>query len=198
VRAFVVWRATDGSWCDSTETAADGSFVLANLPADGGHRCCCGSRAASSRCRYGVATKVLSDTADMLLKFDGAVCALQFERRPCPTERAPMRCRGACGVSTRASARACNGRRPASRGGLENLPAGWYQVEVFAPGSGWLDLGKHWLDGKGDCNLGRANLPAAATAKLALEPDAVAQGDHQQIELYELRSDVDVHLEAWR
>jgi len=194
VRAFVVWRATDGSWCDSTETTADGSFVLANLPATGG-TVLLWEPSGKFPLPVGVATKVLSDTADMLLKFDGAVCALQFE----------------LGVPDGTSADEVSGRvwsldtgigtrlqRPKAGKPwrLENLPAGWYQVEVFAPGSGWLDLGKHWLDGKGDCNLGRANLPAAATAKLALEPDAVAQGDHQQIELYELRSDVDVHLEG--
>ena len=192
--AFVVWRASDGSWCDSTETAADGSFVLANLPATAG-TVLLWEPSGKFPLPVGVATKVLSDTADLLLKFDGAVCALQFE----------------LGLPEGTSADSVSGRVWSSDTGigtrlqrpkagkpwrLENLPAGWYQVEVFAPGSGWLDLGKHWVDGKGDCNLGRANLPAAATAKLALEPEALAQEEQQAIELYELRGDVDVRLDG--
>ena len=44
--------------------------------------------------------------------------------------------------------------------------------------------------------LGRASLPAPATVKLALDPDALPASDQQVIELYEVRSDVDLRLEG--
>jgi len=192
--APVVWRATDGAWCDSTETAADGSFVLANLPGTEG-TVLLWEPTGKFPLPVSVEAKVLSDTTDLLLKFDGAVSALQFDLGVPEGTDAEAVAGRVWNLDTGIGARM---QRPKAGKPwrLENLPAGWYQVEVFAPGSGWLDLGRHWLDGKGDCNLGRANLPAAATAKLALELEALAQGEQQQIELYEVRSDVDVRLEG--
>ncbi|HEX6812477.1 MAG TPA: sigma-70 family RNA polymerase sigma factor [Planctomycetota bacterium] len=192
--ASIVWLASDGSWCDSTETAADGSFVLANLPASAG-TVMLWEPTGKFPLPVSVQAKVLSGTADLLLKFDGAVSALQFDLG-LPEGANPNTVMARVwnldtGIGTRM-------KRPEAGKSwrIANLPAAWYRVEVFAPGSGWLDLGRHWLDGKSDCNLGGAVVPAAATAKLGLDPNALPVGDQQVIELYEVRGDVDVRLDG--
>ncbi|MEQ1633271.1 MAG: hypothetical protein ABL997_12915, partial [Planctomycetota bacterium] len=47
------------------------------------------------------------------------------------------------------------------------LPAGYYRIEFHDVGSGWVDLGTHWVDGKGVLDLGTVARPP--TARLVLE-----------------------------
>jgi Carboxypeptidase regulatory-like domain len=57
---------------------------------------------------------------------------------------------------------------------LERLPAGFYRVEVGAVTSGWLDLGEHWVDGRGVCDVGRVALPCPGRVHVVLASSEVA------------------------
>ncbi len=199
--APVVFRAADGSWWDSTETQADGSFVLANLPG------CAGTvllwEPNSDRpLRVAVTTNVLANTPDLLLQFDAeAGSALQLDLNlPEGTPRMPCEVRvwqvdSDLGLSLPTPAEGKPWR-------LEHLVAGWYKVELFAAGAGWQDLGRHWLDGKADCDLGQVTLAPSAVVHLRLpkSPDESPEDSPPPpptsiapaVELYELRPDVDV------
>jgi RNA polymerase sigma-70 factor, ECF subfamily len=191
--ATVTWRAADGTWCDTAQTEDDGSFVLANLPGTTG-TVFLWEPSGKFPLPVHTETNVLADTADLLLKVDATTTsAVQFELG-LPEGLAAADVSGRLwnldnDIGTRL-------KRPEAGKPwrLENLPAGWYRIEMFAPGSGWLDGGRQWVDGKADCNLGRIDLRAAAKVHLHLDPETLPAADQQVIELYEVRADVDVRV----
>ncbi len=191
--ATVTWRAADGTWCDTAQTEADGSFVLANLPGTSGTVLLW---EPSGKFPLPVRTEVnvLADTADLLLTFDDtATKAMQFDLGlPDGVTHGEVSAR-VWNLDNGIGARV---KRPEAGKPWRqaNLPAGWYRLEVFAPGSGWLDGGRHWLDGKADCNLGRIDLRAAARVHLHLDPASLPAAERLVIELYQLRADVDVRI----
>jgi hypothetical protein len=75
---------------------------------------------------------------------------------------------------------------------LERLPAGWYQVEVRAPGCGFVDLGRHWLDGRTDCDLGRTALPLPGSVRFLIPEADLPESQHRALDVCELRTDLDV------
>lgn len=73
---------------------------------------------------------------------------------------------------------------------LDGLPAGWYRLELFAEGSGWLDAGSHWLDGTSACDLGRIVLPLPDSVRFQSPPPGAPQPT--ATEVCHLHTDVDV------
>jgi hypothetical protein len=77
---------------------------------------------------------------------------------------------------------------------LGMILAGWYRVEAFVAGSGWTDLGRHWVGSHVICDLGRCRTPPAAVARFDLGDWQLAAGEDSGAELYEVRDDLDVRL----
>ena len=66
------------------------------------------------------------------------------------------------------------------------LPPGYYRIEFHDVGSGWVDLGTHWIDGKGALDLGTVTRPP--TGRLVLEN----RKPEMNVELYHQRACGDV------
>ena len=190
--AVVEWRASDGSWCDAETSAKDGTFTLANLPGAPG-TVFVWSPDAQVPLPIAVAANVLCNTGELLFAHDPAsACALTIEPLlPEGCENAPVEVR-VWNLDT-----AIGTTMPAGESGparLANLPAGWYQVEVRAPGAGYVDSGRHWLDGKGACDLGRVTLPNSGRVRFAVPANALPDGDQRAFEVSLLRADQDVRV----
>ncbi|MFY9341673.1 MAG: hypothetical protein WAT39_04240, partial [Planctomycetota bacterium] len=69
---------------------------------------------------------------------------------------------------------------------MHGLVAGFYRVELGACGSGWRDLGQHWVDGQGLADLG--TVPLAAPVTLRLEGGEAISG----VEIYSCNGIVDL------
>jgi RNA polymerase sigma-70 factor (ECF subfamily) len=222
--ARVIWRAADGTWWDATDTGQDGSFVLANLPTNGGTVLWWAGKPEEPLRAFAVPA-VLNDSGELLLREAAAGSALKID-----LQAAEGAARQAAEVRVWQLDTGLGATMPAPEGDrpwrLGCLPAGFYQVEVFTVGGGWQDLGKHWVDGKGDCDLGRvAVLPPAtvefdfgshgkaAPGEPAAAAPAPAAGDGNVVlldrsfvtdfasvepgvgvELYQVRKDLDVRL----
>lgn len=183
----VTWMADDGSWADLTTTNGRGAFVFANLPSARGR-----IFVWSPDAPLPVASiaDVLPGQRDLMLQFDPSATsgsALQFE------PRLPDACAGSP-ITARLWQRetGLGAELPQPEAGKPwhtngRLPAGWYRLELFAPGCGWTDRGNVWLDGTHDCNLGGIDLPAPGIARFA-PPD-------EPRELCRLGRDLDVRMQ---
>lgn len=190
--AVVTWRAIDGTWCDETTSHQDGSFTFANLPGTAGTVLLWAPN-DEHPLPIASAANVLCDTGELVLRAERtAESAVRIE--PVLPE----------GVEGSLSVRVWNldlgiaTRIPDPEAGrahaLGKLGAGWYRVEVHHATTGWFDAGRHWLDGKTDCDLGRVVLPQPAKVKFELDPSLLPVKDQQAFEVCSLRRDVDVRL----
>lgn len=184
--ARILWRALDGSWCDETNTAADGSFVLANLPDVPGH-VSAWPRNKLPLLPNAWTSAVRTDAGELLLRYDPeAGSSLQFEIVQAvaggdrPTDVRVWQLDSGFGAMVPDPA-------PDKPWRLQHLPAGWYQLELFAQGSGWFDAGTHWVDGTTDIDLGRIRLPEPGTVHFAPRAGTC--------EICQLRADVDVRVQ---
>lgn len=163
--ARIVWRAADGSWWDTTDTQKDGTFVLANLPASGGTVIAWTGK-QDEPLRALAVPAVLNDTGELVLQEPEAKSTLKLD--PQVAEGAARQAAEVrvwqLDTGLGAVMQAPEGNKPWQMG---SLPAGFYRVELFTAGGGWQDLGKHWIDGAADCDLGR----------VAVNPPAVVEFD---------------------
>ncbi len=188
----VRWRAEDGSWCDQTLEGDDGTFVFANLPAKAGdvYLALPGQDLPVAAARH-----VLTDNGELVLRHDVATArAISLE----PV--LPDVCKDAAvevrvwqldtGLGTMLA------RPEAGKPWkLEFLPPGWYQIEVRAQACGFVDLGRHWLDGTADLDLGRVVLPLPGRVHFVMPDDSVPRGENRRaFDLCELRNDLDVRV----
>ncbi|MBL8727971.1 MAG: sigma-70 family RNA polymerase sigma factor [Planctomycetes bacterium] len=183
--AIVTWRATDDSWWDGAPTSRDGTFTLANLPADEGVVAIWPP--GDGRHMPTVVQVARTGGSDLVVTCDPA-SGNKLQLRPVPaTAAAPVQLtmrlwNGDTGLGFEEA-----GTVTDEPWRLEHLPAGWYQLELFAPGSGWFDAGTHWLDGTTEVDLGRIVLPEPGTVQFAPRDGAC--------EVCQLRADVDVRVQ---
>jgi hypothetical protein len=187
----VEWRALDGSWADATKTERDGTFVLTNLP-PGPASVFLFDRTGNTAIPIATAPSVLPDTGEVALAASGAGSVLRLD---------PQLHRGTAPHSIRAwhaeTGLACALRAP-EQGTVWTsppLPAGFYDVELRAPASGTTPLGRHWLDGEHDFDLGRVEGAAGGSVRVVIPLAALPEPQRQAFEIYALRADVDVRAE---
>jgi RNA polymerase sigma factor (sigma-70 family) len=191
-KARVTWRASDGTWCDATATGDDGTFVLANLPTARGTVQLWASD-DQHPLPMATAADVLCDAGDIALQVPAGGSALLAD---------PVAPEGLDGnVTARAfqldlgiGANLVAGKDGEPRR-LLDLSAGWYRVEYHHPAVGWIDGGRHWLDGSATVDLGRPALPRPTKATFVFA-DGVLPAEGRAIEVSRLRADADVRIET--
>ncbi|HEX5050588.1 MAG TPA: sigma-70 family RNA polymerase sigma factor [Planctomycetota bacterium] len=194
----VEWVGVQTQWFDACTVADDGSFVLPNLPGDRGQLLLWRDKGAKTLPVLTMAD-VLPNSGEVELRYDPEACSgtLQLEPAlPDGVDTAAVEARifqeeTGRGAPVR-KAKDCN------QFSLEGLAAGWYHLELGGPGLGWLDGGRHWVDGKSLVDLGRVPMPRAGSVHLQLPPDAVpgAAGDNGfAVEVYQHRADCDVRID---
>lgn len=190
----VEWRALDGSWADATRTEKDGTFVFANLPAGPGALFLF-AREGNMSIPIATAASVLPDTGDVVLTApidSGSVLRVEppstAEGQSAPTILAwhadtglaitiPAPEKGAVWSSSK-------------------LPSGFYDVEMRLAGAGSRPLGRHWLDGEHDFDLGRVEAPRSGSIRITIPAaNLPANSEQLALEVCALRSDVDVRIE---
>lgn len=76
----------------------------------------------------------------------------------------------------------------------EHLPTGFYEVEMWLAGCGPKSLGRHWVDGNTDTDLGMASLAAPGLVHFDV-PDNKTPDD-LKVEISALRKPFDVRIES--
>ena len=209
--ATVEWHADGGGWADRTEADASGRFVLANLPSVPGRLVVFPGKA---RRRFPVAVEanVVPDTGDVLLTAGSGGSVLQLLPRVpegLDVDDARIRVRQletgySLGISTAMVETTTNADGEVDSVSLvqdakhslrlRNLPVGDYEVSISLPGSGWHAAGRHFVDGSSPCDLGAFGLRSPGRLRFTL-PDTPRPDDFQ-IEIAELRDDLDVRIET--
>jgi len=197
--ATISWRSADGTWCDETASQDDGSFVLANLPGSTG-TVLLWAPGDAHHLPVASAVNVLCDTGELVLRADAATASALLVEPVLPEGIhggvAVRLWHTDLGIATPVpDALVDVGERDAADGAphrLGGLCAGWYRVEMHHATTGWIDAGRHWLDGKVDCDLGRVLLPAPAKVQVELDPAALPAVAQRAFEVCSLRTDVDV------
>jgi len=143
-----------------------------------------------------MASNVLCDTNDLVLQFDPSASSSLLVQPLAPEGVEGLALEGRVwnldlGIGT--TLKQAEDGKPWQ---LAHLQAGWYRVELYTAATGWFDAGRHWVDGKANCDLGSVQLPAPGTAKFALDAAALPAADQQVFEVYAIRRDVDVRIEA--
>jgi hypothetical protein len=186
--ARVEYVAPPGPDGDVATVGPDGSFAFANLPPGPARLLLWGVRGET----FPVLSEgpVLPDSVDALLgggAFLGAEGSLRVAVRRHDGHAAnDAEVRAWQQTTGRGAAL---DRRDDGAFHAHGLPAGFYRVEVGALGSGFVDLGEQWIDGRGPTDLGTVTLPAPA--RLVIENDA----DVDDLELCACRDDVDVRAD---
>ncbi|MFO1076872.1 MAG: sigma-70 family RNA polymerase sigma factor [Planctomycetota bacterium] len=189
-KATVEWIADDGSWRDSTTTADDGGFVLANLPPKPGS-VRLWLPGDDQRLPAAQLPSVLANTPDLELR-PAADCAGAIAVRTALPD----------GITGRVSLRLWNEETGAGTNipqwrrkdpnPVKNLAAGWYRIDAFHPACGWVDGGRHWVDGKHQTDAGTLTLPAPGGARFHLAAEQLPAPDQRAFEVCRLRGDTDV------
>lgn len=197
----VEWVGSEIPWFDGCTVAGDGSFVLPNLPGGTGRLLLFRNR-QSPGVPVLVSDDVLPDSGEVALRLDPAVCSGELQLEPALPEGVD---RGAveARVFQEATGRGTTLRKAkdSNRFALSGLPAGWYRVELGGPGLGWIDAGRHYVDGKSVVDLGRVALPPFGMLRLVLPAAAADGAAHTDdgkpvfaVEIHHRRADCDVRI----
>jgi RNA polymerase sigma-70 factor (ECF subfamily) len=189
----VEWRALDGSWCDATRTAADGTFTFANLPPGPGSLFLF-AREGNRSIPIATVPSILPDTGEALLAApDNKGSVLRLEP-PSPHDGQAA----AAVVLWHADTSLAISLQAPDQGTVwssPKLPAGFYDVELRMSGAGSKRLGRQWLDGEHDVDLGRVEAPRGGSLRIAIPAANLPAKEQQAIEVASLRPDLDVRIE---
>ena len=78
---------------------------------------------------------------------------------------------------------------------IQSLPAGWYRVEVGATSLGWVDAGRHWVDGKSMVDLGKVGLGQPGRVRIHFADGSVPTGDKFEQQVCQRRAALDLRVE---
>ncbi len=194
----VEWVGTRTLWFDAAAVGKDGTFVLPNLPGGEG-RLLLWRGEDSARLPVAWAD-VLPDNGEVVLRLDPATTNGQLVLEPLLPEgidQAAVEVRifqEDTGRGTTMS-KVEHGNQFAMKG----LALGWYRLELGGPGLGWVDGGRHYVDGKGTVDVGRVAMASTGTVRLQFPAAALAtSGDGKLgpiVEIYRHRTDADVRIE---
>lgn len=210
--AVIEWLSDDGLWADRTKTNNDGTFVLANMPNKPG-QLYAWHQDKKWRLPVAQAEGVLPDSGTVGLTCDlGQSSALRVQpQAPDGCDLADLRLRvrqvdtgfsrgiGVPRVSSTTTnkngvERTTSLKSPESPWELESLPPGFYDVEMWLPGCGSKNLGRHWLDGKVDTDLGTVAL--AHPGLVHFEVPEARWPEDLKVEISQLREPFDLRIES--
>jgi hypothetical protein len=186
------WRVEyvtgDEAWIDGAAVATDGTFAFANVPHGAGTLLLWSKEAHRLPAAIDTSTLVGSTDLQFDLRLTGAPSGtLQLRVQ---TSSADMREPATVFVWQVASRRGAMAiRRQDGTHELDGLAPGFYRVSVGNAGSGWQDLGEHWVDGQTAVDMGTVQLRSPAT--LRIEGRARAQ----RPQFYLRRPELDLRAE---
>ncbi|MBM3974257.1 MAG: hypothetical protein FJ301_09190 [Planctomycetes bacterium] len=189
----VQWRAADGSWADGAITDDDGRFVFANVPPAAGSVLLW--EGDNRRVPLAVASNVMPGVGEVALarsKGRGSVLRCTV---PTGGDVAPVvvAWHVETGFSEPLQRRDGAGQQPWQ---TMPLPPGFYDLQLRLPGAGHKALGRHFVDGEHDVDVGAIELPRGGVVFVQLPDEAMPpEPDRRNVEIYALRADLDVRLE---
>lgn len=194
----IEWVGSQNPWTDSATSQQDGVFWLTNLPGGPGRLLLWSSEDAA---KLPVAwLDVLPGPDEVVLKFDPESQNGRIVLEPILPEGID---RGSVEVrifqEDTGRGATLTKLEKSNQFAIQQLPQGWYRLELGGLGLGWIDAGRHFVDGKSTADLGRLALLNPGKAMLQFAPELVRPAAEGQpgsiVELYRRRPDADVRLE---
>tara|TARA_R110002072_G_scaffold174303_4_gene329461 strand:+ start:73071 stop:75545 length:2475 start_codon:yes stop_codon:yes gene_type:complete len=210
--ATIEWLSDDGQWGDRTKTRDDGTFVLANLPSIAGNLY---AWHEDRQMRFPIAhmTGIRPDSGEVAVVCEptntGSIRVQPSSADGCKLDKLRLRLRHvATGFSrgirvpqaesqstdAKGNNRTAFIQMPDSPWEHDRLPAGFYEVEMWLAGCGFKNLGRHWIDGKANADLGSVVLAAPGLVHFEV-PESKMPGD-LKVEITALRKPFDVRIES--
>lgn len=189
----VEWRAADGSWVDGVTTDDDGRFTFANVPPTAATVLLFATD--GRRVPLASVANVMPGATDLAVTTPkGAGSRLRCTLPPGfvgqPILVAWHEASG-CGEPLQRG-----DGKPTTPWQSAPLPSGFYDVRLRLPGGGHRELGRHFVDGERDVDLGVVELPRGGSVRIDLPDDALPiDVDQRLVEVYAVRPDLDVRLE---
>ncbi|MFT4513250.1 MAG: RNA polymerase sigma factor (sigma-70 family) [Planctomycetota bacterium] len=213
-KATIEWLSDDGQWGDQTKTAGDGTFLLANLPSTSGslyvwHE--------DNQQRFPIAhmTGIRPDSGKVSVTCEsshtGTIRVQPSAVAGCKLNDLRLRLRHVetgfsrnvrvprvLQKSTDKEGKQRSQLKSVANGPWQQgfLPTGFYEVEMGLAGCGTKNLGRHWVDGKADIDLGTVALAAPGLVHFDV-PDR-KMPDDLKVEISALRKPFDVRIESLR
>lgn len=195
----IEWVGVQTPWFDACDLGDDGTFVMPNLPGGAGDLLLWRDTDAGSLPLVRV-PNVRPDTGEVEIRYDPSTCRGELRIEPLlpdGTEQGSVEARIVQEETGRGAP--MSKLEHGNQFGLGGLAAGWYRVEIGGPGLGWVDAGRHWVDGRGLVDVGRVPLPGSGTVRIDRPEHATVASSETDgvpdVEIYDLRDDCDVRVE---
>jgi protocatechuate 3,4-dioxygenase beta subunit len=189
----VEWRAADGSWADGTATDENGRFTFANVPPAAATVLLFATD--GRRVPLASVPNVMPGTTDLALAAPKAAGSRLRCTLPPGVAGQPILVAWHEASGYGESLQRGDGK-PTTPWQSAPLPAGFYDVRLRLPGGGHRELGRHFVDGEHDVDLGVIELPRGGSVRIDLPDDALpVDVDQRLVEIYAVRKELDVRLE---